>query len=85
MINHGSIEVVTSDNENYGVPITPLMPLDDTKIPAQVKARTGVTVGAKMDDLKNDQGEVFQGFVGQWAGSSPAVGDVRVIVWQTAD
>jgi hypothetical protein len=84
-IRNGSIEAVTPDGQNFGVPITPLNPFDTTKAAAQIKARTGVTVGDQLSALQDDSGAVLQGFNGRWSGTTTSVGDVEVRVWETAE
>lgn len=81
-IEHGSIEVIAGGN-NYGVSIDPIFPLTSTvsSMPAQIKSRTGVQVGRKLDPL--DDGN--QGLVARWEGKTSSGVACEVRVWQTAD
>ena len=88
MIEHGSIEVITTDGTNYGAQITPLFPFDKNtaKTASQVKARTGIQLGAKGDypvqDGQSVPASLFGG--GQWSGTTAQGVNVTVRIWQTA-
>lgn len=84
MIQHGSIEFIGSDNENHGIPITPLFPLDIDQLEGQIKDRANITLGTKLPDKPDGFDTVPHGLKGRWRGTSPAIGDVEVRVWETA-
>lgn len=84
MIEHGSIEVIADDGTNYGVPITPLFPLNITQAVSQVKNRTGVTLGNVLTGPPSGYDTVPTGLEKRWAGTSTGGQPVEVRVWKTA-
>lgn len=85
MIEHGSIEVIAADGDNFSAPITPIFPLNVAQVVTQVRNRIGVTLGAKLSDIPEGFDEVPTGLKGRWNGNSSTGKSVEVRIWQTAD
>jgi hypothetical protein len=86
MIHHGSIEVIRGD-ENFGFPVTPLFPLTETQsqLPAAIKQRTGVTVGAIDQPAPDDLARFGPNYVNGWQGTDASGAEVIVRIWRSAE
>lgn len=88
MIQHGSIEVITDDGRNYGFPINDLHPLGDGAVRInQVKSRTGVQLGTRID-LSNNPDELQRlgsSHVESWEGNLSGGEHVTVRIYRTSE